>query len=502
MFRDQIHPYKVHACDTCTIVVRQIGTRSIRVDDNIIASNTAVAGLHPQATRNVLFLSKATPGDDEFVLWLAPRLEAEGYTVFADILSLEPGTRWRKEITRTLQERGVKMLLCCRDSTLASEGVQEEIGIADDLVKELNDPKFIIPLRLEPFKKLFGIGELQRIDFTRGWADGLGKLLATLKRQKVPRDTFSVHIKENWEIFRRRGAIQIKNEPERLTSNWLRVIELPDVVKFFVPTGAVNRFALNEACRTARHSASPRDQGFFGFGTLPEINEAFSAIGRFNATHEFDLLNFIKAGAEELGLARQDASNIVNSMFRQAWNQFCRGRGLLEYAYSKDAGFHISQKQAKLGQKIPWGKQGDRRSSMLRNAAKGHVWQFGVSGLPAFWPFPHFKLKSRVLFAPPKGEEADEPIDDVKKQHRLRRTVCKGWRNKQWHGRIMAFLELLSGKSSFLRLPLSPSADIVLEAAPLLFTSPVSTYLPNVMSDEDEEPDSSTLGRPEPEDDE
>jgi len=43
--------------------------------------------------RDVIFISKATPGDDEFVLWLAPRLEEAGYAVFADILSLEPGER-------------------------------------------------------------------------------------------------------------------------------------------------------------------------------------------------------------------------------------------------------------------------------------------------------------------------------------------------------------------------------------------------------------------------
>ena len=48
--------------------------------------------------------------------------------------------------------------------------------------KPLQDPKFIIPLRLEPFKKVFGIGELQYIDFVRGWADGLGKLLEALKK--------------------------------------------------------------------------------------------------------------------------------------------------------------------------------------------------------------------------------------------------------------------------------------------------------------------------------
>jgi hypothetical protein len=49
--------------------------------------------------RDVIFISKGTPEDDQFVLWLVPRLEAAGYRVFADILTLEPGDRWRKEIT-------------------------------------------------------------------------------------------------------------------------------------------------------------------------------------------------------------------------------------------------------------------------------------------------------------------------------------------------------------------------------------------------------------------
>ena len=71
-----------------------------------------------RTTRSVVFISKATPEDDDFVLWLAPRLEAAGYIVFADILSIDPGDRWRREITDTLQNKAVKMLLCCRDATL------------------------------------------------------------------------------------------------------------------------------------------------------------------------------------------------------------------------------------------------------------------------------------------------------------------------------------------------------------------------------------------------
>jgi hypothetical protein len=449
--------------------------------------------------RSVVFISKATPADDEFALWLAPRLEAAGYTVFADILTLEPGDRWRKQITNTLQTGAIKMLLCCRDTTLASEGVQEEIGIASDLVKELKDPKFIIPLRLEPFKKLFGIGELQYIDFVRGWAYGLGKLLDTLKRQKVPCDPAKININPNWEIYRRRGAIPIKNEPERLTSNWLRVAEAPDVIRYFEPTGAADRSALERACGASRFPAEPHLHGFFSFGTLAEIEVAFASVARFTPKHEAALMRFIEDGSKECAILKQDASNLVHSMFRQAWNRFCRDRGLLEYQYSKSAGFHASKNNVQIGQKIPWGKQGEQRSSMLRNVAKGHVWQFGVSGMPAFWPFPHFKLKSRVLFAPPNLKEAGAPLDDAKKQHHLRRTVCKAWRNKQWHGRMMAFLEILAGEAAYISLPLGETAHVKLEPAPMLFSSPVSTILPNKMADEEEEQDISTLGRPEPE---
>ena len=52
------------------------------------------------AERTTLFISKGTPEDDDFVLWLAPRLEALGYKIFADILTLETGDRWRQRSPR------------------------------------------------------------------------------------------------------------------------------------------------------------------------------------------------------------------------------------------------------------------------------------------------------------------------------------------------------------------------------------------------------------------
>lgn len=448
--------------------------------------------------RDIVFISKATPGDDEFALWLAPRLEAAGYKAFADILVLEPGDRWRKVLTSTLQDRAAKLLLCCSDATLAREGVQEEMGIGLDLAKSLPDPKFVIPLRLEPYKKVFGIGELQYVDFHRGWAEGFEKLLETLKRQKVPRYPEKVGINPHWEAYRRRSAVPLREEPERLTSNWLRISEAPDEIRYYEAMGAAGKDAVQRLCGAAVFPTALHGNGFLTFATMNEIEDGFPDIGRFTLKKTVPLLKFVESGSEDLGIARQDASNIVVAMFRRAWDQFCRSRGLLEYRYAAATGFHISRDQAKIGARIPWGHQGDRRWSMLRNAAKGHVWQFGVTGLPAFWPYPHLKMKSRVIFAPLTADDISGPYDDPRKQHRLRRSVCKGWRNKQWHGRLLAFLELLSGDSAFITLPLSPSSVIRLDAHPIIFTSPVSTQLPDAMSDDEEEADETTLGRPEP----
>ena len=61
--------------------------------DKNVRTQDVLPGDLRQIVRNIVLISKATPGDDEFVLWLAPRLEAAGYTVFADILNLEGGTR-------------------------------------------------------------------------------------------------------------------------------------------------------------------------------------------------------------------------------------------------------------------------------------------------------------------------------------------------------------------------------------------------------------------------
>ncbi|WP_322517166.1 toll/interleukin-1 receptor domain-containing protein [Rhodopseudomonas palustris] len=450
----------------------------------------------PAAARDTIFLIKASPIDDEFALWLAPKLEAEGYRVFADILTLQPGDRWRREINQALQYRAAKILLVCRDATLADQHVQDDLDIALEMAKELGDTRFIIPMRLEQGKKVKGVGDAVTVDFVRGWGEGVGLLLDALQRQRVLRAAGEPLINPNWEIFRRRGAIPLVDEPERLTSNWLRVAEAPDFIRYFEGSGVIDDRLLDRALEEFHYPAEKQKEGIVTFADQSEVDSAFASVGRFRLKHEIPLLEFIEQGHHAIGIDRQVASNLIVAMIKKAWLSFCRETGFVEYYYSNGVGVHASAAQVPTGHRIPWGKQGDRRSSMLRNVAKGHIWQFGLTAMPYFWPFWHMKLKSRVLFSIDNDTPEGLGIDDVRKMHRLRRNVCKGWRNKQWHGRMLAFLELLSGDSAYIRLSLATNATLVIDAAPMLFTSPVSTALPDVLDADEEEADTSTLGRP------
>jgi len=451
---------------------------------------------------DIIFILKSSPIDDEFALWLAPKLEAEGYRVFADVLTLEPGDRWRREINQALEHRAAKVLLVSRNATLDDPSVQDDIDIAIDVAQRRGDKRFILPLRLEAGRKVKGIGDTVPVDFVRGWGEGLMSLLDALRRQKVPRHADAVRINTNWELFRRRGAIPLIDQPERLTSNWLRVVEAPDTMNYYEASGAFDLDRLKRALTGYPYPTAIQGRGFLSFAGQAEIDDAFEEIGRFRLKRSIPLLKFLDEGIPKLGIERQVASNVLMVMIKEAWFQFCKIRGLIEYSYSNSLGFHASSALAPTGTRIPWGKQGDRRSSMLRNIAKGHIWQFGVTALPATWPFWHLKLKARVLFAADNGTAEGLAIDDPKKMHKLRRSICKGWRNKQWHGRMQAFLELLSGDSAYIRLRLSAEHDLVVEAAPILFTSPVSTTLPNVADADEEETDLSTLGRPTSDDEE
>ena len=449
---------------------------------------------HPATSKRAkLFLSKATPGDDAFALWLAPRLEAEGYAVFADILSLSPADGWRLKITDTLQDEAIKMLLCCSDETLKREGVIEEIEIAKDLVRSLKDDRFLVPLKMKRFKKIFGIGSLQYIDFERSWAEGLTQLLKFLDDEGVPKSK-TPNIQPTWADYQKRQAVEVSKEPEVLTSNWLRVIAVPDCVNLIKPKGSISKRISDAIASDAPFPLVPYADGFFTFAECIDFCDAFPEAGSFEKGASVGYEEFSSEGNTELGIAQADARRVLMNLFRQAWELHLRKCGFLQHAFSNGTASIVSEGKAKIKQRIKWGRQGQRRNSMLRNVSKGKVWEYGVSALPSLFPFPHYRLKGRVLFSEARGPKQGPVIDDHKTQHRLRRSVCSGWRNKAWHGRLMAFMELLAGESPYVSLPVGNGQFITLDGMPIQVTAPISARQRFVLGEDAEETDLTTIG--------
>ena len=376
------------------------------------------------------------------------------------------------------------MLLCCSDITLSKQGVQEEIGIAEDVARELNDPRFIIPLRIRRYKKIFGIGELHYVDFVGSWERGLQDLLESLANQSVPRNENQISISPGWKSYRARHAVQIEEEPEVLTSNWLRVAEIPSVIRYFQPSGALGHELIRAASQSRRFVSAIHQHGFLSFATLDEVQEQFADGGKFVVHSEHHLQDLIQSGSRFLNIQRHDMRNLISSIFREAWERYCRGRGLSEYSFASQKCFFVNKDHIPIRRKFTWQRIGGIRSSMLRNVSSGRVWQYGISAFPYYWPYPHFKLKARIVFATLADGEAGEIIHSHRIQHRLRRSICKAWRNPTWHGRLMAFLMLMSGESATIDLPVSPSESIRLDSDPVTFRSPVTTSAPEAHEEE------------------
>jgi hypothetical protein len=117
--------------------------------------------------RRALFISHATPEDNAFTLWLGAKLTALGYEVFADVLRLKGGDDWKRILESAIRDKAAKFLLAATPHGVQKQGVRNEITIATEIGKRINDKRFIVPLRLASFDAPLLIAHAQYIDFSQ-----------------------------------------------------------------------------------------------------------------------------------------------------------------------------------------------------------------------------------------------------------------------------------------------------------------------------------------------
>ncbi len=276
----------------------------------------------PGAKRPLVFISHATPQDNEFVLWLGTRLTALGYEVWADILKLRGGQDWTELLEVALKDWSAKLLLVATPDGLSKKGVQREIKLAQQVAAKLGDTSFIIPLRKERYELTFDTALAQYIDFTENWGAGLVELTKTLQEYNVPRSGPSPEVAANWRglIDNERAPVEIAEE--RPVSNALSITSLPKTVGIYQAAFA-GRDLVDAALRAVTLPHVRIGDCLVGFCFPGDYTAQLNGALSFNVRYEIPWGEFARDGFPALGVSGIDARRHLISLLRQHWDAYC-----------------------------------------------------------------------------------------------------------------------------------------------------------------------------------
>lgn len=439
------------------------------------------------AQRKLVFISHANPEDNEFVSWLGTRLIAAGYEVWADIFQLVGGEAFWRDIGKAIKDEAATVITVLSRSSYQKDGVLDEIAMAVGTGRKLDKPSFVMPVRLDDLP--YGdfpeqLVRLNAIDFSANWADGLARVQEALIKANVPRTNSSPATAfDQWRSFRLRQSGAVADAVEQLSSNWLRILELPQQINF-CRFGADSK-TVAKALSNFKTPIVPLERLGLTFSDAPNIVMDDAPIISVEHAYEFDVPKFL-TGERQTGpeVRRGDASNMLTNLLRQAWENFAQSRGLLPYEFSNSTGWFVPLNLLE-GNKATYTDGGgkSRWKRLVGRSEKRQVhWHFAVTAYASLGDDPHFVLRPQVVFT----MDGKTPLDSKARAASLRRSFCKNWWNDRWYGLLAAFVSFLADNKDEFLLPLGADKAARIEGRLLGFDSTLSIVGDSIVVTEDD----------------
>ncbi len=442
--------------------------------------------------RDVLFISHANPEDNAFAQWLALRLAVEGYAVWCDVTQLLGGEDFWIEIETAIRERAVKFLFVLTEHSNRKPGTLNELALARTVARSLKLEDFILPLHLDDLRHGETNIELHRLNaipFDTGWAGGLGRLLAKLEKDGVPKHpAFGPGAVAAWWRSRRNvdaGVVVDRSEP--YLSNWFPIGDLPGEIRLhhLARYGGGTTEVGDLPYPAVKHGSY-----LISFAVAEELEPAISQPTYLVSSTSCPLDAFLAGACPEPLVERREARNVLTNLLRQAWWLEMDRRGLPTYELSGQARcFYFAHGMVEQDKVHFLGAQGQRTWRQLvgtatvgRGEAREPItrfWHFGLQLRPLLYPVRAYSATPHVLFS----HDGRTIWDSKAALHRARRRQCKQWWNDVWRDRMLAAVAWLADGEGALVLPLGASATIRVAARPLEFTSPVSLVDPDQADD-------------------
>ena len=436
--------------------------------------------------RTQIFLSHATPEDNEFTCWLAAKLTIAGYSVWYDLDQLKGGDYFWNKIESAIRNDSIRMIAVVSDASYKKDGVRNEWDLGVTIEKQI--PGFLIPVRIDSFdfsQLPITIHRKNVIDFNRGWHLGLAKLLDTLADSQIEKlSKGDLACAKAWLPTPSEGAINWVDRQETLESNWLPIIALPLAIETAKILGSERKIQLTNTNRELPWFEYG-DQ-IVGFAPRKDLVERFKETVMLSPMSAVDTESFISGGITwgDNRVLPFDARNRVVTLVRQAWNLKMEKLGLKQYELSNrqliwyvPAGLVPKDKMEFLE------ANGKRRKKQLTGTSEKLKvnWHYAVSMHPDLEGIRRIELRAHIVFTDSEGQFVESA-----RMHQLRRRFCRNWWNDRWRGFLRAFLALVAQGADTISLPVGGGRSIQIEALPLTFLAPKGLSDLDELNDDDD----------------
>lgn len=433
--------------------------------------------------RDTVFISHATPEDNEFTIWLASRLEHFGYKVWIDKQELIGGETFWTNIESAINDNAVKFLLvysnniCYKDSDgRIKNGIQKEIDFANKVIIEnprLEDFFIILNLDDASYDLFPGSGVLNHIHFHQNWAEGLTSLLKKLKRDNVPEFKNEASDKSSdWYLKHYLIKNPIIEKKELYYTNWWSVDSLPE--RFYI-----TRFS-NEAQASAIYKINKEYPFVLSANCLisfrndlnleipDDLENKMLGGNLINPTDIFEIkVSELLLGYEKASFPSfTDAENYFKRLLKRVFHEFIRGKKMYWYEMAnKNLAYYHTFTSLPLGKvmfKIPFQGQGNdklKKKNLYGKYLDIGKWHYAISVKTSLSPFVGFHIKSHLIFSI-AGYKA---IDDKDLQHTYRRKKGKRMFNEEWRDLLLGFISSLKNENDQIILKTGADKELIIK---------------------------------------
>jgi hypothetical protein len=409
--------------------------------------------------RDMIFISHASPEDNEFARWLALQLGKEGFPVWCDQTKLLGGEPFWEEIEDAIRNKTRRFVFVQSRNSNQKDGPLDELAVARTVGKQVGDTHFITAMRIDdlPFAEFnIRLHKLNSVDCAPNWLAGFKQLIKRLHEDGIEKDDrFSPDSVAVWwrENFGEEEGVS--EATDFYCSNRLPLIDLPpqvNIIKLEQPLPG------DTDVTAAPFPISSNGRLLVSFASFRDLLPFFEALHIGNDGTETVATAHFRENGLVPAIDSRIARNHLRFLLRQGFQRFAISRGLLEYQLTGTKRFYWFPKnlvendrisfraldglntwKAIVGFKSLKAKDGQIR---LRN------WHFGIEGLPHVGFECYLSVLPHVAFS-----ENDQLYESAKKQHACRRNQCRSWHNNDWRDRLLATLAFLSGANSELRIP-------------------------------------------------